>query len=218
MTEQEGVQGGGVSADQVVNQAFDLTGRHADFACFRCTCRVAQTEQNVLDLAVRHVRLFLEQAMQQGHGTSQMKHRFLEVFEGLLRAKNGLQRTAEAVAVQVRASFCDVKFSAREGIDLPVEHRGDGRIEVLACRRHGRTVFLFFERDVLETLLLQLLNIEVVPLIRHIGVFDTLHRDVVQGHGHVFALGGLERDLWLLNVLIFRHRRPPPVRPNRRSR
>ena len=110
VAEQEGVQGGGVPANQVVDQAFDLPGRRTDFTGFRSARGVTETEQDVLHLTVGHVRLFLEKSVQQSHGSAQVEDGFLEVLQGLLSAKHGFQGLAEAMAVQVSTCLGHVKF------------------------------------------------------------------------------------------------------------
>ena len=52
VAEEEGVQGGGVAPNQVVDQAFDLAGCCSDFASLCGTGRIAKAEQNVLNFAV----------------------------------------------------------------------------------------------------------------------------------------------------------------------
>jgi hypothetical protein len=52
VAEEEGVQGGGVPANLIVDQAFDLAGCCSDFAGFCGTGRITEAEQNVFNFAV----------------------------------------------------------------------------------------------------------------------------------------------------------------------
>ena len=80
MAEQEGVQGGGVSADRVVDQAFDLAGRRTDFTLPQRSSRHGDGA-GCAPLPHGTRVIFLEQAVQQGHGSAQMEDGFLEMLK-----------------------------------------------------------------------------------------------------------------------------------------
>ena len=212
VAEQEGVQGGRIAADQVIDQAFDLSGRRTDFTGFRSARGVAKTEQNVLHFTVGDVGLFLEQAVKQGHRAAQVEHGFLQLLQSLLSAEHRFQGLPEAVVVQVSAGLGHVEFGPGQRVDLLVQHGVHGQIEVTAGRGDGGAVLFLFEVNVVEVLVIEF-NVVDLMIIHVVHVM--LHWHVVEDRILVLQLKGSVFDV---DLVLFRHPRPPPARPSPRCR